>query len=94
MPSAEYFLNAAQDTLRARATTYDKPEDEGERSMGPAVTAFNAITDRDLTTSEGWLLMGLIKRVRQYAREEYHADSALDAVAYAALEAESLANNE
>jgi hypothetical protein len=83
------FLAKAGDIMQQRAKQYDKPD--GERSMDATVKAFNAITGRDLTESEGWLLMLLLKNVRQWQKPEYHADSAEDAVAYSALLAEALA---
>jgi hypothetical protein len=73
--------------MRDRAATYDNPE--GERSMGKAVQAFNAITGRDLTEPEGWLLLQVLKDVRLFQRPGYHADSAEDCIAYAALKAEA-----
>lgn len=85
--NAHDILQAAAGHMRDRAATYDKPE--GERSMGRAVEAFNAITGRDLSESEGWLLLQVLKSVRLFARPGYHADSAEDCVAYAALVAES-----
>ena len=85
---AESFLHQAADLMAERGKQYDQPG--GERSMGKAVAALNAITGRDLTEAEGWLLMSLVKRVRQHTGAGYHQDSAEDAVAYAALEAEAL----
>ncbi len=85
---AEEFLHQAAELMAERGKEYDKPT--GERSMGQSVNAFNAITGRDLSEAEGWLLMSLVKRVRQYSTPSYHKDSAEDAVAYAALEAEAL----
>jgi len=89
MTTATKFLQDAAATLAERGQTYDRPE--GERSMGAAVDAFNAITRRDLTESEGWLLLQLLKDVRQWSAPEFHHDSALDCVAYAGLKAEALA---
>jgi hypothetical protein len=86
--TAENFLHEAANLMADRGKQYDQPG--GERSMGKAVAALNAITGRDLTEGEGWLLMSLVKRVRQHSGAGYHQDSAEDAVAYAALEAESL----
>lgn len=86
MNAADILREAAQH-MEDRASTYDKPE--GERSMGRAVEAFNAITDRDLSESEGWLLLQILKDVRLFTRPGYHADSAEDGVAYAALKAEA-----
>lgn len=91
--TAENFLMQAADLMAERGKQYDQPG--GERSMGKAVAALNAVTGRDLTEAEGWLLMSLVKRVRQHSGAGYHQDSAEDAVAYAALEAEALeAGNE
>lgn len=83
------FLTEAGFTMRQRGATYDTPE--GERSMGKAVASFNTITGRDLTEAEGWLLLQQLKDVRQWSKPEYHHDSALDSVAYAALKSEALA---
>lgn len=58
--------------------------------MGKTVTAFNAITGRDLSEAEGWLLMLILKQVRQWQTPNYHKDSAEDAVSYSALLAEAL----
>lgn len=85
--NATDILNKAAQHMAERSKTYDKPE--GERSMGRAVEAFNAITGRDLAESEGWLLLQVLKSVRLFTRPGYHADSAEDGVAYAALLAEA-----
>lgn len=93
MPEAQSFLREAAVTMDERARTYDQREG-GERSMARTVAAFNAITGRDLTESDGWLLMLLLKQVRQWSAPAYHHDSALDAVAYSALLAESLSRED
>lgn len=85
--SAPAILQAALGHMQDRAATYDKPE--GERSMGRAVAAFNIITGRDLLESEGWLLLQLLKDVRDRQRPAAHRDSLEDCVAYAALKAEA-----
>jgi hypothetical protein len=85
--TAEQFLSQAADLLIERGKQYDKPG--GERSMGSTVKAFNAITNKTLSESEGWLFMSILKRVRQF-QGPYHKDSAEDAVSYSALEAEAL----
>lgn len=99
MTDAVQFLNEAAQTMIERGKTYDSEEitgiggeDKKERSMGKTIVAFNAITKHELTESEGWLLMTLLKQVRQFSQEEFHEDSALDGVAYTALLAESLSN--
>lgn len=87
--AAPDLLAKAKQHMEARAAQYDAPG--GERSMGRAVTAFNAITGRTLTEREGWLLLQVLKDVRLFQREAYHADSAEDCIAYAALKAEAAA---
>jgi hypothetical protein len=86
------LLNRAAAIMEERGRQYDKPE--GERSMGKAVEAFNAITGQSLSEAEGWLLLQVLKDVRQWQRPGYHADSGEDCVAYAALKAEALARGE
>lgn len=89
---ATEFLRKGADLLEERGKQYDQPG--GERSMGKTVRAFNAITGRDLSEAEGWLLLQVLKDVRQWQNpEKYHADSAEDCVSYAALKAEALASN-
>lgn len=89
-PTASEINQRAMRHLLDRAKTYDQPE--GERSMGNTVRAFNAITGKNLSESDGWLLMQILKDVRQWQNpNEYHADSAEDAIAYASLKAEALA---
>lgn len=88
--SAVNFLEQAAKHMRDRAATYDKPE--GERSMANTVTAFNVITGRNLSEAEGWLLMQILKDVRQWSNPTFHRDSAEDCIAYAALKAEALSN--
>ena len=85
--TAPALLDAAAKHMRDRATTYDKPE--GERSMGRTVAMFNAATGRDLSESEGWLLMGCLKIIRDLSRPEAHQDSVEDSIAYAALRGEA-----
>lgn len=87
--SAIGILDSAAGHMRDRAAIYDSPD--GERSMGAAVTAFNAITKHTLTEAEGWLLMQVLKDVRLFQRAAFHQDSAEDCVAYAALKAEAKA---
>ena len=84
---AEQFLRQGADVLAERGKEYDKPE--GERSMARCVAAFNSITGKDLTEAEGWLLLQILKDVRQWQRPGFHEDSADDCIAYAALKAEA-----
>jgi len=88
------FLKEAETTMTERGKTYDKlNKGESERSMGKTIEAFNNITGNNLKESDGWLLMLILKQVRQYSSVTYHKDSALDSVAYSALLAESLENS-
>lgn len=84
---AAELLGRAAALMHERGKTYDAPA--GERSMGKAIAAFNAITGRDLAESEGWLLLTVLKAVRAQTRREPHADSNEDMIAYAALFAEA-----
>ena len=90
---AAAILEKAAQHMRDRATTYDKPE--GERSMGKTVAAFNAITGRDLTTAEGWLMLAVLKQVRAFQNPAVpHVDSLEDGPAYLALMAEEMLSGE
>ena len=85
--TANEFLQEVADTLRQRGVTYDSPE--GERSMAKAVELFNLRTGHRLTETDGWILLGYLKDVRQDQAGGEHVDSALDRIGYALLEAES-----
>jgi hypothetical protein len=86
---ATTILEKAAQHMRDRAATYDKPE--GERSMGKTVAAFNAITGRDLTAAEGWLMLAVLKQVRVFQNSAVpHVDSLEDGPAYLALMAEEM----
>jgi hypothetical protein len=62
--------------------------------MGKAIAAFNSITGQDLPESDGWLLLALLKMVRDNQREAPHQDSIEDLVAYASLYGEARLNAE
>ena len=86
--TAPQILNKAATIMEARGKQYDQPG--GERSMGRAVAALNTILNRQaLTESEGWLLLQILKDVRDRQRTEPHLDSLDDCVAYSALKAEA-----
>lgn len=86
MNAADILSKAAQH-MAERSKTYDKPE--GERSMAQTVAIFNLFHGTDLTEAQGWHLLQILKDVRLFTRSGYHADSAEDGVAYAALKAEA-----
>jgi len=80
---ATEFLNVAAKHMENRNTIYDSPD--GERSMDKTVIAFNTITNHNLSKAEGWLLLQLLKDVRQWSNKKYDTDSAEDCIAYSAL---------
>lgn len=86
------FLTTAAEIQTERGKQYDSPG--GERSAPKIAAAFNAITGRDLTAAEVYLLLQVTKDVRQWTTASYHHDSALDCVSYAALKAEALAEEQ
>lgn len=89
---APEILTRSAEIMAERAKQYDSPE--GERSMGKAVAAFNAITGQSLSEANGWLLMALLKMVRDNTTTEPHADSINDLVAYGALYGEARLSTE
>ena len=86
-PTSIGLLERARDIQVQRAKDYDQPG--GERSMANTVAAFNIITGRDLSESEGWEFMVLLKLVRDRSVPGGHRDSLEDAVSYAALMGEA-----
>lgn len=96
-PTSVELLAEAQEIQENRAKQYDQPG--GERSMDRTVRAFNIITrrentDRELRESDGWLLMQLLKDVRDQNTEAPHPDSIKDKVSYSSLQGEArLAGN-
>lgn len=90
--TAPRLLEAAAEHMRARASTYDKPE--GERSMALTVEVFNTFHGTSLTEAQGWHFMQILKDVRLFTRPTFHQDSAEDGVAYAALKGEAKARED
>lgn len=88
-PVSIRILEQAAQIQRDRSVTYDQGGTmEGERSMGRTVQAFNVITGRDLSESEGWLLLQILKDVRDRANGP-HEDSLVDCTSYSSLKAEA-----
>jgi hypothetical protein len=85
--TANQLLNKAATLMQQRGEQYDKPN--GERSMAQAATAFNAITGLTISEADGYLLMALLKMVRDNQKESPHTDSIEDLIAYAALYGEA-----
>ena len=78
-------LRRAADLIEQRGKQRDS--DTGERSMARTVGAFNAIYGTNLTETQGWHFMELLKMARS-SQGAYVADDFDDKVAYAALAAE------
>ena len=91
MQSSVDYLNKAAAIQEERGKNYDQPG--GERSMAAVVKAFNALFDQNLTETQGWQFMVLLKMRRLYTAQGHHEDSAADEVSYSALAAESSARN-
>lgn len=89
---AQDLLHRAASLMDERGKQYD--QHSGERSMLAAVTAFNAIAGYHLTEADGFLLMALLKMVRDQQRETPHRDSIEDLVAYASLYGEARLHGE
>lgn len=87
--SAPALLAQAKKHMDDRAATYDKPD--GERSMAQTVDIFNRFHGTSLTEAQGWHFMQVLKDVRLFTRDGYHADSAEDGIAYCALKCEAKA---
>lgn len=92
MTEAAVFLEIAALHMAERGKTYDQPS--GERSMEKTTQAFNTITGHHLSEADGWLFMQILKDVRQWQQPAFHRDSAEDCIAYAALKAEALSNDD
>lgn len=84
---APEILTRSSEIMAERAKQYDSPQ--GERSMGKAAAAFNAVTGQSLSEANGWLLMALLKMVRDNTTDKPHEDSLHDLVAYGALYGEA-----
>jgi len=86
MMAAGEILDQAGKEMGDRAIHYDQPE--GERSMAKTVLMFNILTGNEITETEGWHFMSLLKKVRS-TQGAYRADNYIDEAAYAALAGES-----
>jgi len=81
---AHEILTTASDTIKQRGAERDKGE---ERSMKSTVEAFNAITGHELTETQGWEFMVLLKLARANGGE-FKMDDYEDMTSYAALAGE------
>lgn len=83
--SAVKYLNEAAHAIGDRAAERDT---EAERSMKSTVNAFNAMFGKDLTETEGWQFMVLLKMSRA-KQGKFRDDDYIDGAAYFALAGES-----
>lgn len=86
MMDAIEILQTGISCIGDRASQRDLPD--GERSMGRAVKAFNAIYGHQLTECDGWQFMSILKKARASAGE-HRLDDYTDDAAYCALAGES-----
>jgi hypothetical protein len=80
------ILQSGIDAMAQRAAVRDLPG--GERSMRRAVLAFSALTGLEMTETQGWLFMAVLKLARATAGA-HHLDDYCDMAAYAALAGEA-----
>jgi hypothetical protein len=82
----EKILRASAKHIEDRASQRD--QEDGERSMGKTVEMFNTLTGHELTETEGWKFLSLLKMVRSVTGP-FNIDDYEDGAAYMALAAES-----
>ena len=87
--TAKAFLHKAMQLMQLRGKEYQTKQQK-ERSFNSVAIAFNAITGKNLTPAEVCLLLQILKDVRQWSQDRFHADSVEDGVTYNALKAEEL----
>ena len=85
------ILKEASRILEERGKLRDSPD--GERSMGRAISTFNALTDKDLTELDGWVFMIILKLSRAQSGKA-HLDDYQDIAGYSALACECLHEQE
>ena len=85
--TASDFLSEGLRILSERGKQYD-PSGTKEMSFDNVAEAFNCLTNSRLKASDICLILALLKVVRQNANKDFHEDSAVDFVNYAALYSE------
>ena len=85
--TAPEMLNTAHKTMIQRGEERDC-QATGERSMKSCVAAFNAMYDTNLTETQGWQFMVLLKMSRAKGGN-FKDDDYVDGAAYFALAGES-----
>jgi hypothetical protein len=86
--TAAAHLDAVRAVIGERGKRRDLPK--GERTMARCVRAFNTLTDNQLSVTDGWLFMQVLKLCRMRAGR-YTPDDYLDNTGYSALMAEAAA---
>lgn len=87
----EEFLRRSAEIIEERGRNYDTPG--GERSMQKIVTLFNQLHGTNLSESQGWSFMELLKLVRAFTGTGWNAsrkDSCEDQISYTALRAQAM----
>lgn len=85
------FLNLAHNTVNQRGT--DNGYDAGqERSAAKVAKVFNALTDHNLSESDVWTLLIVLKQVRN--QRKFKMDNIVDMIGYASLLGECLDSND
>lgn len=82
---AHSFLEKGVQHMKDRAAQRDSTD--GERSMAACVNAFNAMFGKDLTETQGWQFMVLLKMAR--SRNKFNPDDYEDGAAYTGLAGEA-----
>lgn len=82
---AHSFLEKGVQHMKDRAAQRDSAD--GERSMAACVNAFNAMFGKDLTETQGWQFMVLLKMAR--SRNKFNPDDYEDGAAYTGLAGEA-----
>ena len=83
--NAKEILVTGANLIDERGTGRDQGK---ERSMLACVEAFNAVFNTELTETQGWLFMALLKMSRSKGGE-FNSDDYIDGAAYFALAGES-----
>lgn len=85
MPDAVEILQQGIDAIKDRAASRDT---ETERSMAKTVQLFNTLYGKDLTESQGWMFMALLKMVRA-SQGAFRLDDYVDMGPYCAFAGEA-----
>ncbi len=88
--SAHSFLEKGVKHMKDRAAQRDS--EDGERSMKACVDAFNAMFGHNLTETQGWQFMVLLKMAR--SRNKFNPDDYEDGAAYTGLAGEAHSNEQ